>query len=83
MFIRRKLLIKGSFFLAKYARDLDVIIELSTWEDAGTFKAKYALNAENFKCNILSIILIINLILMGCRTILTERTFEQCLATES
>ena len=28
------------FFLVIYEQDLDVNIELSTWEDAGTFKAK-------------------------------------------
>ena len=28
------------FSLVKYAQDLDVHIELSTWEDAGTFKAE-------------------------------------------
>jgi len=60
--------------------DLDVNIELSTWEDAGTFKTKYAVNAENFICNIQSGPLI-NLILMGWRTILKERGFEQCTAT--
>jgi len=40
--------------LPKYAQDLDVNIELSTWDDAGTFKAKYTDDAKNFKCNILS-----------------------------
>ena len=34
------------FCLAKYAQDGN--IELSTWEDSGTFKAKFAVNTETF-----------------------------------
>ena len=43
-------------------------IELSTWEDACTLKTKCALNAEPFKCNVLSFPLM-NLIFKGWRTI--------------
>ena len=39
-----------SFCLAKCEQKLDGIIELSIWEDAGTFKAKYAVNPENLNC---------------------------------
>jgi len=38
--------------LAKYAQDLDVNIELSSLENASTYKSKYVVNAENFKFNI-------------------------------
>ena len=43
------------FCLAKYVQDLDANIETSTWEDAITFNDKYAVNAENLKCKILSV----------------------------
>ena len=39
------------FCLAKYVKDLEMNIELSA-------KAKYVVNAENFKCNILIVSLI-------------------------
>ena len=39
--------------LAKYTQDVN--IELSTWEDEGTFKAKCAVNAKTFKCNLKSL----------------------------
>ena len=48
--------------LAKYAQDLDVDIEVSTWEDVNVH-------------NMLSAPLM-NLILMGWLTILKERAFE-------
>jgi len=63
------------FRFAKYAHDLDVNIELSNWEDSGTFKNKYGVNAENCQCNILSVPLMI-FILMGWRTILKERALN-------
>ena len=38
--------------LAKYAQDVN--IELSTWEKLSTFKGKCAVNAVNFKWNLLT-----------------------------
>jgi len=38
------------FCLANYVQDLVVNIELSTWEDASTFKAKKVIKTENLKC---------------------------------
>ena len=54
-------------------------IELSTWENAGTFKAKYAVNAENFQCNIMSVVLCNEFDFNG---LVNERAFKQCIATE-
>ena len=63
--------------LAKYAQVLDVNIELFTLEDADTVKAKYAVNAENFHRNILSVPQ--NLILMGYQKILKENASKMYL----
>ena len=84
------------FCLAKYAQYLDTNIEFSQFSQfssvqvqilnlggCGHFHSqigRYAINAEIFKCNILSVPLV-NLILIGWRTILNERAFKQCIAT--
>ena len=55
-------------------------VELNTLKEPCTFKDKCAVNAEIFICNFFTGPLI-NQIFKGRRTILKERTFQQCKET--
>ena len=53
------------FCIVKFVQDVN--IELANREEAGTFKVKFAVNTEIFKCDILSVPLM-NLIIKGRQT---------------